>query len=243
MHTIPMKTLRTACLSCLSACLSASLLATLVWGCGATPRPSCNLPEDAALSIAGTDRVNPDTQGRSLPTIVRVFQLNGLGSLENATFQELWQSPEDTLGEPLISMDEVTYYPAPPGSREPPPVVHRAFERDPAANFIVGMAIVRRPAGVSWRSVIELPVPATQLACAAQQADPEEPPPAPEIAQIRFELDDYRIEGFLTMAPPTSDCALGDLGCARDAARDAEPEADPETPETPESPELPSAKS
>lgn len=213
----------------------AAFLGVMCAGCGGTQvRPSCDIPESGNLMVQGTDRVNPDTRGRSLPTIVRVFQLSGLGSLDTASFDEMWRSPEDTLGDTLIAMDEFTYYPAAPN--ETPPVLRRTFERDPAANFIVGMAIVRRPAGVSWRSVIELPYPASEMACAAQQVDPESPPPPPDIAQIRFELDDYRIEGFITMNPPAPDCAAGDLPCLRDAARAEEP--DPEAAEAP-SPEAP----
>ena len=30
----------------------------------------------------------------------------------------------------------------------------------PEANFIVGFAAVRRPTGVSWRTILELPPPA-----------------------------------------------------------------------------------
>ena len=207
-------------------------------GCGGTPvRPSCDIPESGNLIVQGTDRVNPDTQGRSLPTIVRVFQLSGLGSLETASFDEMWRSPEDTLGDTLIAMDEFTYYPA--GPRETPPALRRTFERDPAANFIVGMAIVRRPAGVSWRSVIELPYPASELACAAQQVDPEEPPPPPDIAELRFELDDYRIEGFITMSPAAPACAAGDLPCMRDAARAEQPDPEAAEAQSPQAPPTP----
>ena len=71
---------------------------------------------------------------------------------------------------------------------------------------------------------------------AAQQVEPEEPPPPPDIAEVRFELDDYRIEGFITMSPGAPACAAGDLPCMRDAARAEQP--DPEAAEAP-SPEAP----
>lgn len=208
--------------------LSVATLALV--GCGAAvPRPSCDFPEAGNLSVQGTDRVNPDARGRSLPTIVRVFQLSTIGALEDATFDELWHAPEEALGDAVLSMEEMTYYPSNDG--EAGPVIRRPFERNPEANFIVGMAIVRRPAGVSWRSIVELPVPAAAVACAAQQQDPEAPPPPAEISQVRFELDDYRIEGYVTRAPAAASCDGGDLSCLREAGR-----ADP--PEAPEAPAL-----
>lgn len=198
-------------------------------GCGGTQSPACEIPEQGNLMIYATDRVNPDERGRALPTIVRVYQLTNLGSLELASFEDIWENAEETLGDTMLVEDEVTIY---PGQR-----VTRMFERDPAANYIVGVAIVRRPSGASWRSVLDLPISAEAQRCAALQDDPEEAPEASALSRVVFRLDGYSIEGNLRLDESTGECG-GDLGCIRDRAESAEPpDATEEAPEAPDQPD------
>lgn len=202
-------------------------------GCGGTQSPACNIPEQGNLLIYATDRVNPDENGQALPTIVRVYQLTNLGSLELASFEDIWENAEETLGDTMLVEDEVTIY---PGQR-----VTRAFERDPAANYIVGVAIVRRPSGASWRSVLDLPISAEAQRCAALQEDPEEAPEAPALSRVVFRLDGYSIEGNLRLDESSGGCG-GDLDCIRGRAESSEPpdmtEEAPEAPEQPQTPEI-----
>jgi len=210
-------------------------------GCGAARPPACEVPEQANLVVEATRRINPDELGRSLPTVVRVYQLKNLGNIELARFDEVWRQPEDTLGDTLLAADEVTVY---PGRR-----TVRVFERDPNANFIVGVAIVRRPAGLAWRSILELPAPAEARRCAALQSNPEEAPPPAPVSRVEFRVDMYAIEGTVRLDSGSGDCALTDLECqrARAGATDVDaPEApntelpEGEVPETPDMPETPS---
>ena len=202
-------------------------------GCGASQAPACEIPEQGNLLIEATDRLNPDNEGRSLPTIIRVYQLTGLGSLELASFEDIWQSDEDTLGDTLVVADEVTVYPG--------QSLRRTFERDPAANYIVGVAIVRRPVGLAWRSVLELPTSAEAQRCAALQDDPEEPPPQPALSRVAFRVDMYTIEGSMALDESTSDCEASDLECVRSRAEDATDVDQPEAPEAEQQsqPEMP----
>ena len=201
----------------------------LLLGCnGNQARPACDAQENANLRIAATDRANPDTDGRPLPTIVRIYQL----------FEEIWNTDEDILGDALLGKDELTVY--------PDTTLNRQFERNPEANYIVGMAVVRRPTGVSWRSILELPPPQQEAQCAALQENPEEAPPEPPNVYLAFELDDYQIEGAVRLEYPPPPCDPNDPICA--AERAAEEQASgveaPETPETPEAPQpdVPSAE-
>lgn len=208
-------------------------------GCTPAARPTCTPQENGNLRIESTDRMNPDGDGRPLPTIVRIYQLKNIGAMETATFDEIWQHDEDTLGEDFLGKDELVMYPQ---AR-----VNRQFERDPDANFIVGVAIVRRPTGVSWRSILELPPPAADAQCAALQENPEAPPEEQPTVWLAFELDDYQIEGSIRLEYPPPPCADNDPICqaeqaAREAAEGAAPEA-PEAPEAPAAPEAPSAPS
>lgn len=219
-----------------------SALALTLAACGggqSASRPSCEVQEDAQLRIESTDRLNPDTDGSPLPTVVRVYQLANLNVMETASFEEMWRNDEELLGDAMLAKDELTIY---PDTR-----INRQFERNPEANFIVGMAVVRRPTGVSWRTILELPPPAQEAQCAALQEDPESEPPEPPTVYLRFELDDYQIEGAVRLEYPPPPCADDDLVCIaeRDAAATAEesqPEApEAETPETPQ-PETPSSE-
>src|SRR5688572_32689598 len=49
----------------------------------ALPISTCQLPQSIHLTIEGSDRLNIDNQGRSLPTIVRVYQLKNISRMED----------------------------------------------------------------------------------------------------------------------------------------------------------------
>lgn len=216
--------------------ISLLVFAALASACANTARPSCDPQENANLRIEATDRLNPDEEGRPLPTIVRIYQLANIGTMETATFEEIWQNDEETLGEAFLGKDEVWIY---PDSR-----IGRQFERNPDANFIVGVAIVRRPTGVSWRTILELPPPAAEAQCAALQENPEAAPEEPPTVALAFELDDYQIEGAIRLEYPPPPCAETDVMCIaeRQAQEAAEGVEQPEAPEAPETPETPEAE-
>lgn len=215
--------------------------AALAWACGGnTPRPSCEPQESANLRIEATDRLNPDESGRPLPTKVRIYQLANIGTMETATFDEIWQRDEETLGDALLGKDEVWIY---PDSR-----ISRQFERNPDANYIVGVAIVRRPSGVSWRTILELPPPAADAQCAALQQNPDAPPEEQPNVYLAFELDDYQIEGAIRLEYPPPPCPENDPICvaerrAAEAAEGVEAPEAPEPPEPPSAPDMPSGPS
>jgi len=187
----------------------------LAAACGSPQRPPCDLPEQGDLLIYATDRLNPDESGRSLPTIVRIYQLTDVSNLQFASFEQVWRDPEGILGDTLVKAEEITIY---PGQH-----AYRAFERDATANYLVGVAIVRRPVGVSWRSVLELPMNASERRCAAMQSE-DEGPPLPQISRVMFRVDGYRIEGEVQLEA-SGGCPQG--RCITDRAQEA-PEGLPE---------------
>lgn len=213
---------------------SVALPFLLAAACGNNARPSCNAQENAQLRVEATDRMNPDDDGRPLPTVVRVYQLGTIGAMETATFDEVHTNGEELLGDALLGVDEFTVYPETRTNRQ--------FERNPEANFIVGFAAVRRPTGVSWRTILELPPPAAEAQCAALQENPEAAPAEPPTVYVAFELDDYQIEGAIRLEYPPPPCADGDVVCQAERAAEEEAEGveQPETPEAPETPETPS---
>src|SRR5215467_1618662 len=86
-------------------------------GCGhdapppaAGPGP-CKEPE-LKVTVRGSDRLNMDEGGRSLAVVVRIYQLKSLKTLDDTDFDEVWQHDKGTLGEDLMSVDEVTVDPS-----------------------------------------------------------------------------------------------------------------------------------
>ena len=151
-----------------------------VMGCGGAQRPKptpCTLPVEVELRAG--DRINLDTQGEALPTVIRLFQLSDIVSVEEADFAQLWEQPEETLGDDLVQMQEVTLF---PGQTQTV-----ASELKPETRYLVGMGVFRRPTGTQWRSI--LPLPSSEQLCGAYK-EPGAPSPA-----VVFTFDNYRAEG------------------------------------------------
>jgi type VI secretion system protein VasD len=99
-------------------------------------------PEPIAVAIEASQRLNPDEQGQSLPTLVRIYQLRSAARFDAAEFDELYRREKEALGEDLVQVEEVQV--APGGS------VSRTLPRDKATKALGLAAVVRRPAGSSW---------------------------------------------------------------------------------------------
>lgn len=141
---------------------------------------------DVSYVVDGDRRQNPDEFGRPLPTIVRIYQLKSVARLELATFETLWRTPAVALGDSLLSVEEMTVYPA---AR-----IARTVARVPEARFVVAVAIVRQPAGAVWRAVVPLATPQQEAACASlREAD----------SRLGFRLEGWRIEeSAAALLPP-----------------------------------------
>ena len=205
----------------------------LVTACGKESPPpktaasACTLP--ISVGVSASERVNPDEFGQPLPTVVRVFQLKRAARAEEADFVQLWEQPEEALGEDLILKQQVTVF---PGRQERIPM-----ELDPTARYLVGMAVFREPTATQWRTVV--PLPASHKLCATYKEQAPEP-------ALNFSLDGYRIEArsYLLQSPGNvdlpSDVTVGGDRTG-DAARSSSPGAEsPSTYDVPASPEPPS---
>ena len=156
---------------------------------------------DVSYVVDGDRGQNPDELGRPLPTIVRIYQLKSVSRLELSTFETLWRTPTVALGDQLLSVEEMTVYPA---TR-----VARTVARVPEARFVVAVAIVRQPAGAVWRAVVPLATPQQEAACASlREAD----------SRLGFRLEGWRIEeSAAALLPPDEE------GIAADPAARAMP--------------------
>ncbi|MEM7137424.1 MAG: type VI secretion system lipoprotein TssJ [Myxococcota bacterium] len=157
----------------------------------------CTKPEPANLWIQGSEELNPDASGEPLPTMVRVYQLSNLGEIEQVSFEDMIRRPDDVLGETVLGMEEVTVYPG--------RSAFRSFERDPGANYVVGVAVVRQPSGTQWRKVLQTP------SCPKRGSDRP---------MVRFMVDGYTIDGSLGREAKPEGCDDGDAQCLNDRAND-----------------------
>jgi type VI secretion system VasD/TssJ family lipoprotein len=153
----------------------------------------CTVPEPANLWVRGTNGLNPDPDGSPLPTLVRVYQLSNVGELEQASFEEMMRTPEEVLGESILATEELTVYPG--------RSTFRVFERNPGANYVVAVAVVRQPSGNQWRTVMPMPGCNTK-----GDARP----------MVRLVLDGYSIEGSLNRDEEPDGCDDDDVDCLRE---------------------------
>jgi type VI secretion system protein VasD len=184
------------------------------YGCAGT-MPTCKVPTAVELEIETSDRVNRDDEGRSLPTLLRLYQVRDLSALQMSSFEDILEHAKETLGDTLLETDELTVYPG--------QVMVSRFERNEQADFVVGVAVFRNPVGTAWRTIEEWPMPGDP--CKEQDDDKA----GPKLADLRIRmfLEDYRVESVNNFnGMRRRSCAEGDQRCA-----DADSNAPDELPE------------
>jgi type VI secretion system protein VasD len=119
-----------------------------VASCASAQRQEGPLPP-VEITVEASARLNPDEDGQSLPTSIRLYQLRSPGRLEAAEFDQLYRREKEILADDLLHVDEVTVS---PGEK-----VRKQLVREPGARALAAVAVVRRPSGTAWRAVVELP--------------------------------------------------------------------------------------
>jgi len=150
----------------------------------AKPPPSaCGAPEPLHVTLTASQRLNPGEKGEALATVVRIYQLKGVGKMMGVSFDDLLDHDKDTLADDFLTMQEVTIN---PGDRLEPPIVRNADAR-----YLLAVALFRQPTGTTWKVTRRLNSP-----------DPDychTPPPAKGTqaandGTVRLFLDENRIE-------------------------------------------------
>ena len=140
--------------------------ALLVAACGLIPGGSKN-PAPLRVEVEAAARLNPDEQGESLPTTVRVYQLASAGKARDVELVDLLRDPKAALGTDVLGVADLVVQ---PGGR-----AAQTLERDKGTRAVLVAALVRRPAGGTWRDVVDLPSPG-------------------RAADLAFALREYRLE-------------------------------------------------
>lgn len=141
------------------------LIVVTLAGCSLLPWGESK-PGPVRMTFAAGNRLNPDDQGQSLPTAVRVFQVASLGKANSAELLDLLRDPKSALGDDLLGVEELLVR---PGER-----VERTIPREKGASALLVVGLFRRPTGSGWRQVVELP--------------------GSRATHVSFSIDEYRIE-------------------------------------------------
>jgi type VI secretion system VasD/TssJ family lipoprotein len=139
-------------------------LALLGAGCSLVPWFKGEGAPIRVILSAGS-RLNPDEQGESLPTAVRVYQLSGVANAQRVDLTDLIRDPKTHLGVELLGVEELVV--APGGTAE------KVFPRAKEASALLIAGLFRRPAGTGWREIVEL---------------------SGRGARVEIRLEDYRLE-------------------------------------------------
>jgi type VI secretion system protein VasD len=148
--------------------------------CSHTPPPpppaACTTPESIQLLVQASDRLNPNEKGESLATVLRVYQLKASSKITMATFESMLDRDRETLGDDLVSSQELTLNPA--------EKIRPAVERGQGVGHVAVVALFRKPAGISWRAVKDLPAPDPQHCHKGEKAKGDAGRPASPMVQV-----------------------------------------------------------
>jgi type VI secretion system VasD/TssJ family lipoprotein len=148
------------------------------------PPAACPSPEPLRINLRATAHLNLSEKGEALATVVRVYQLKGTGKISVASFDDLLDHDKDALGEDFVAMQELTVN---PGATLDPPLV-----RSPEATHVAIVALFRKPASTTWRTIEKLPPPDPQY-CHPAPPDKDKKGAAPKDSTLHVQLDESRI--------------------------------------------------
>ncbi len=136
-------------------------------------RPTCE-PDSVewgiSLVIGAGDRVNPNEDGESLPTMVRVYQLRGELAAEDVDSAQMWASEKaEDLGEDFLSVDELILAPEAEENRT------IALKED--ATHLMAAGLFRDSVGTSWYTLYEIPRRHPENVCARDPVGKNIPDP------------------------------------------------------------------
>lgn len=136
----------------------------LLWllaGCASAPPPPVTTP--VALTLVAAPDVNPDSQGRASPVVLRVYALKAAGSFESADFFSLQDRDTEILGADLDTRKEMVLRPGDQTGLE--------FEFDADVNALGFVAGYRDLNHARWRQVLPLTVGSEMAVTATLAAD------------------------------------------------------------------------
>lgn len=117
-------------------------------GCASRTPPA---PPMLSVTIHASPTLNPDTQGRPSPVLVRIYALRARDAFDRATFFELYDHDARVLDQAVLDRVEISVRPG-----ETVPLVRPL---DPATRAIAIMAAYERIDDAKWRASVPLGKP------------------------------------------------------------------------------------
>lgn len=108
----------------------------------------CSSPS-VGVRMSSTANLNMNEESEPLPVVVRLYQLSRAEGFRAASFEELWRSDLETLGDALLVKEELVMDPAYSRSVEMP--------RHDDARFLGVVAVFRTAEGDDWKAWRPLP--------------------------------------------------------------------------------------
>ncbi|HMK85282.1 MAG TPA: type VI secretion system lipoprotein TssJ [Steroidobacteraceae bacterium] len=109
-----------------------------------SPPPKPPQPVSVKLTIAAGADVNPDSQNRPSPVVIRVYQLKDDAAFKAADFFALYDKEQATLGATLVSRQELELAPAEQRTAD--------YSVSPDTRFIGVAAAYRDIRNAEWRA-------------------------------------------------------------------------------------------
>ena len=123
---------------------SLALMLLAVSGCGLFGRGAAVQEQAVPVRIHITGQA--DLNGGGNAAFVQVYQLADNSALRNALPESFWQSPEQSLGDALLAMNQIQLF---PGSEEA-----LMLELAPGARYLGIAANLRAPDRDRWRAIL-----------------------------------------------------------------------------------------
>lgn len=77
-------------------------------GCASLFGPA---PTELALSIEASPHLNPNSEGRPSPVVLRIYELNEVSAFDNSDFFSLYDTEAETLGKFIVFKQELEIKP------------------------------------------------------------------------------------------------------------------------------------
>ena len=92
-------------------CTFFAMLASLLMLCGCSALSPFSDVTKLDLVLQGSDRLNPDLNGRPSPVVLRLLELKHPVAFENVDFFSLYQRPKEALAPDLVVQEELELRP------------------------------------------------------------------------------------------------------------------------------------
>lgn len=120
--------------------------AALVPGC-ATEQVA---PTEIIAQVSAVASLNPDSEGRASPLVVRLYELTAGSPFDSADFFDLYDQDKATLGETFVAVDEIRVLPSDSKT------ITRTLQ--PTTRFVGIVAAFRDVELSTWRGLVEVPL-------------------------------------------------------------------------------------